>query len=49
MTDDERDLRTAMVATCRAMDAKGINQGTAGNLSLRFGDWVPDHAVVAGL
>ena len=27
-----------MVDTCRAMDAKGINQGTAGNLSLRHGD-----------
>ncbi|MBK6466556.1 MAG: class II aldolase/adducin family protein [Rhodobacter sp.] len=37
MTDDERDLRTAMLATCRAMDARGINQGTAGNLSARFG------------
>ena len=37
MTDDERDLRTAMLATCRALDARGINQGTAGNLSARFG------------
>jgi len=38
MTGEERKAREAMVATCRAMDAKGINQGTAGNLSLRFGD-----------
>lgn len=38
MTDEERQLRAAMVATCRAMDAKGINQGTAGNLSVRHGD-----------
>ena len=38
MTKDELALRTEMVATCRAMDAKGINQGTAGNLSVRHGD-----------
>lgn len=38
MTDEDRRLRAAMVDTCRAMDAKGINQGTAGNLSLRHGD-----------
>jgi L-fuculose-phosphate aldolase len=38
MTDEERQVRAAMVATCRAMDAKGINQGTAGNLSVRHGD-----------
>ncbi|NJM84616.1 MAG: class II aldolase [Tabrizicola sp.] len=38
MTDDELTLRQGMVATCRAMDAKGINQGTAGNLSARHGD-----------
>jgi L-fuculose-phosphate aldolase len=28
-------LRRAMVATCRKMNASGINQGTAGNLSAR--------------
>jgi L-fuculose-phosphate aldolase len=38
MNTEERALRQQMVATCRAMDAKGINQGTAGNLSLRHGD-----------
>lgn len=38
MTEDERAARAAMVETCRAMDAKGINQGTAGNLSLRWGE-----------
>ncbi|MEZ5798004.1 MAG: class II aldolase/adducin family protein [Paracoccaceae bacterium] len=37
MNDDERRIRQAMVETCRAMDARGINQGTAGNLSLRHG------------
>ena len=37
MTEAEQDLRTRMVATCRAMNASGINQGTAGNLSLRHG------------
>jgi L-fuculose-phosphate aldolase len=38
MTGEERALRMAMVETCRAMDAKGINQGTAGNLSVRYGE-----------
>jgi L-fuculose-phosphate aldolase len=38
MTPEETRLRQEMVATCRAMDAKGINQGTAGNLSVRHGD-----------
>jgi L-fuculose-phosphate aldolase len=38
MTKEERSLRQEMVATCRAMDAKGINQGTAGNLSVRHGE-----------
>lgn len=34
----ERKLRRAMVETCRAMNASGINQGTSGNLSARHGD-----------
>lgn len=38
MNEDELALRSEIVATCRAMDAKGINQGTAGNLSVRHGD-----------
>ena len=37
MTPEEHKVRQEMVETCRAMDAKGINQGTAGNLSLRYG------------
>ncbi len=32
------ELRERMVATCRQMNATGINQGTAGNLSARCGD-----------
>lgn len=32
------DLREEMVRTCREMNATGINQGTAGNLSVRSGD-----------
>lgn len=32
-TDD--DLRRAVVATCRAMNACGVNQGTSGNVSVR--------------
>ncbi len=30
-----RELREQMVATCRRMNESGINQGTAGNLSVR--------------
>ena len=32
---DMRTLREEMVLTCRRMNASGINQGTAGNLSVR--------------
>jgi L-fuculose-phosphate aldolase len=32
----ELALRRDMVATCRQMNAKGLNQGTAGNLSVRL-------------
>jgi L-fuculose-phosphate aldolase len=38
MTDDEMTLRRQMVDTCRKMNSTGINQGTAGNLSVRHGD-----------
>jgi len=39
MTDAEiLALRQQMVETCRKMNATGINQGTAGNLSARCGD-----------
>lgn len=37
MTEDERTLRRQMVDTCRKMTASGINQGTAGNLSVQHG------------
>lgn len=38
MTDrGEKELREAIVAACREMNASGINQGTAGNISLRCG------------
>ncbi len=36
--DFETDLRHEMVDTCRRMNSSGINQGTAGNLSVRLGD-----------
>lgn len=35
---DEQAIREEMVATCRKMNESGINQGTAGNLSVRSGD-----------
>lgn len=38
MTDAELTLRQQMVETCRKMNASGINQGTAGNVSVRHGE-----------
>ena len=38
MSQDDLAQRRAMVDTCRRMNAGGINQGTAGNLSLRDRD-----------
>lgn len=38
MNAKDRSIRQKMVETCHAMEAKGINQGTAGNLSLRHGE-----------
>lgn len=38
MKDAELTLRRQMVQICRKMDETGINQGTSGNLSVRFGD-----------
>ncbi len=35
---DTNDLRRQMVETCRKMNSSGINQGTAGNLSVRSGN-----------
>ena len=35
---DEAALRREMVDTARRMNASGINQGTAGNLSVRCAD-----------
>ena len=34
----DKALREEMVAICRRMNSSGINQGTAGNLSVRSGD-----------
>jgi L-fuculose-phosphate aldolase len=35
VTEATQSLREEMVSTCRAMNASGINQGTAGNISIR--------------
>lgn len=35
MPCDERELRQAIIAQCRWMNASGLNQGTAGNISVR--------------
>ena len=33
----EKNLRQAIIAGCKELESPGINQGTAGNISLRFG------------
>jgi L-fuculose-phosphate aldolase len=38
MAETEASLRAAIVATCRSMAEQGLNQGTSGNVSARFGD-----------
>lgn len=38
MKPDEKKLRGHMIETCLKMNAHGINQGTSGNLSVRYGD-----------
>ncbi|KJC40469.1 fuculose phosphate aldolase [Bradyrhizobium sp. LTSP885] len=38
MTRDERQLREAIIAKCRWMNASGLNQGTSGNISARYKD-----------
>lgn len=35
---EELALRTEIIARCREMNASGINQGTSGNISARWGD-----------
>ena len=38
MKQSERALRQEIIDRCREMNAKGINQGTSGNISARYGD-----------
>ncbi len=38
MTADELDKRQAIIDACRRMNTLGINQGTSGNISVRFGN-----------
>lgn len=40
MIKAELELRRSIIAACREMNASGINQGTSGNISARFGDAV---------
>lgn len=35
---NEFALRQSIIDQCRAMNASGLNQGTSGNISVRFGD-----------
>ena len=37
MNKEELELRKGIIAACRAMNALGINQGTSGNISARYG------------
>lgn len=36
MTDAELQLRRDVIATCRTLEARGLNQGTSGNVSVRL-------------
>ncbi|WP_024519175.1 class II aldolase/adducin family protein [Bradyrhizobium sp. Tv2a-2] len=38
MTREEQQLREAIIAKCRWMNASGLNQGTSGNISVRYED-----------
>ena len=38
MKTDEMNLRRDIIGQCRRMNAIGINQGTSGNISARFGE-----------
>ena len=38
MTREEKQLREAIIAKCRWMNASGLNQGTSGNISARYKD-----------
>jgi L-fuculose-phosphate aldolase len=38
MTKDERALRQGIIDQCNWMNAAGLNQGTSGNISARYGD-----------
>ena len=38
MNDEEITLRCAIIASCRWMNQSGLNQGTAGNISVRYQD-----------
>lgn len=38
MTREERQVREAIIAKCRWMNASGLNQGTSGNISARYKD-----------
>lgn len=38
MTQEELALRSELIEACRSMNRLGINKGTSGNISARFGD-----------
>lgn len=38
MTPEELALRTDLIEACRSMNSLGINKGTSGNISVRYGD-----------
>ena len=38
LTVNDRDKRQSIIDACRRMNALGINQGTSGNISVRFGN-----------
>lgn len=38
MTEDERAIRAELIEACRSMNRLGINKGTSGNISVRWGE-----------
>jgi L-fuculose-phosphate aldolase len=38
MTDEELALRSELIEACRSMNRLGINKGTSGNISVRYGN-----------
>ena len=45
MKPDERKVRQEIIDHCRLMNDRGLNQGTSGNMGVRMGDGMLNHAI----